>query len=344
MSERCTAAAFTWKDVLISRNEIFGLAALWIVLFHIREYLGMGSFPGSYLLVSVIVVGNCGVDIFLFLSAVGLYHSMQTHSPAVFYRNRARRIILPYLMAAIPYFIWYDFLFMKDGVWQFAANVLTVNYWLAPKYPIWYVSFVVVIYALFPLIYRADVKTGHKSTIGLIILSVAAEYLLMKTGSAFFNNAERAMSRLPVFLLGVALAPYILRGGKITRWQVAVAFAGAAAVFCVVTFADPYLVLERYLYCPLAVCIIVAFSYIRKVLPLKPLFRCFGWVGGISFELYAVHVLLVKGIHQQKLWRLIDSKLVWYVLIVAGSVAAAKLICVVSGRPNSWLFPERRDN
>lgn len=330
-------SVFSWKDVLSCRNEIFGFTAVWIILFHLNDFIGLSNFRGWLHVRSVFVVGNCGVDIFLFLSAIGLYRSMEKHTLRDFYRNRVLRICLPYLLAAVPYFLWYDFVFAKDGIWQFLTNVSTINYWLAPKYPIWYVSFIVVLYALFPLIYRADVKSRHASTVALIAFFVILEYVLLITDSVIYKNAERALSRMPVFLLGVVLASRILQGRTIPLYQVMAAFLAGLGVFRLVTTVSMHLVLVRYLYCILAVSIILVYAYFRKHIRLEWGYRLLRWLGQISFEIYAVHVLLVKGINHCQLWDKIGSIGVWYILILVSSIAAAKLVAVLAGRMNGIL-------
>lgn len=139
---------FSWKDVLNLRLETFGFCAIWIVLFHIYSNIGIIDFPGASIVSLVIAVGNCSVDIFLFLSAIGLYHSMTRNSVGTFYKNRVLRVMIPFVLVAIPFFVWFDFFYAGDGVGQFFLNLSTLNYWLALDYPVWYVSFVAVWYLI----------------------------------------------------------------------------------------------------------------------------------------------------------------------------------------------------
>lgn len=337
--QRNRISEFSWRDVLSCRNEIFGFAAIWIILFHIYDNIGFIHFRYSFLFGSIFSVGNCGVDIFLFLSAIGLRRSMEKNDVKTFYKNRFLRIAMPYLITAIPYFVWYDFLFAKDGLWQFLLNLSTVNYWLSPvNYPIWYVSFVVILYALYPWIYRMDVKTRHIATAAMIVIAVVAEYCFLVTGSIVYTNAERALSRIPVFLLGVIMAPYVLEGKRIRVYQVILAAAAWIGGFLLVIFGGLHLVMVRYLYAALAVSFLIVFSFIRKYVPLKPLYRILGWLGAISFELYAVHVFMARGLRHVKLWGIFEQKLIWYFLIPLAAVAAAKLVSLAAARLNARLF------
>ena len=60
------------KNLLERRDEIYGVCALWIVLFHVFRRISMPYIP---VVTNVIGLGNMGVDIFLFLSGVCLYLS-----------------------------------------------------------------------------------------------------------------------------------------------------------------------------------------------------------------------------------------------------------------------------
>lgn len=332
----------TWKDVMLSRNEIFGFAALWIVLFHVRDNIGMGWFRGSYLLEALLSVGNCGVDIFLFLSAVGLCRSVQTHSTKAFYKNRLLRLCVPYLITAVPYFVWYDFCFAKDGLWQFLLDISTVSFWLEPaRYPVWYVSFVVILYALYPLIHHVDVKSRHRVTAAMILVAILTEIWLLKTGSIVYTNAERALSRIPVFLLGVILAPRVLEGKGIPMHQVILAFAAGICSFLMVVRLRLPLIVDRYLYGILAICFVITFSFVKKRIPAGPFRHWFSWLGSISLEIYVVHVFMIRVIRYLGLWTITGRKLFWYLVIPAAAIAGAKLIAMVSARINSRLFRKR---
>ena len=52
------------------RNEIYGIAAIWIMLFHGRIANIDATFPYLY---KILRLGNIGVDIFLFLSGIGIF-------------------------------------------------------------------------------------------------------------------------------------------------------------------------------------------------------------------------------------------------------------------------------
>ena len=99
------------------RTEIFGFSALMIVFHH----LGNRGIPGSSVMPSIIrdvlsfvlAKANMGVDIFIFLSAIGLYYSMSKNSVKDFYLHRFSRVFLTWLVIMVPVFIYEDFVIFR---------------------------------------------------------------------------------------------------------------------------------------------------------------------------------------------------------------------------------------
>ncbi len=320
--------AFSWKDVMRYRNEIFGIAAIWILFFHIHNYVGGSSFLPLKMIFRVVSKGNMGVDIFLFLSAIGIYASAQKNSVSDFYANRIKRVLIPYLIMSTLYFVWYNFFEASRGIWGFLGDVTTVNFWLLPDYPVWYVAFIIIAYALFPLIYKLDVKTKHISTVCLIVVSVIGEYLLYVSDSWLFDNAERAFSRIPVFLFGVLLAPRILKGNRIDLWKVALLSALGGGLFVIICLKSFDIVITRYIYGVIGICAIVVYGFFRELVNIKLLGKILLWFGGISFEIYILHVLLIRIVRYNEWWGLIP-RVLWYIVIPLISVALAKAVSML---------------
>ncbi len=332
-------SAFTWKDAMKYRYEIFGVAAIWILFFHIRERIGGSLFFPLKIIFMVVSKGNIGVDIFLFLSAIGLCASIQKNRISDFYTNRLKRVLIPYLIISIPYFVWFNFFHTSNGFVSFLGDVTTVNYWLRGDHPIWYVAFIMIMYALFPLIYRLDVKTRHISTVCLTVMSVVCEYLLYRADSWLYNNAERALSRVPIFLVGILIAPRVLRGAKIALWKVALACIVGGGLFVLICIKPLDIVLTRYIYGVISICAVILYGFVRNLIDIKILARMLAWLGGISFEIYVVHVLIVRVIRYNDWWGAMP-KVFWYILIPVVSLPLAKCVSIIC----SYISTKRRSN
>ena len=88
---------FNLDLISYNRNTIYGLSILWIMFFHSsltfqREWIN-----------NIKKLGECGVDVFLFVSGISLYFSYtKNQNIKDFYRKRIQRIFLPTLFTAIP--------------------------------------------------------------------------------------------------------------------------------------------------------------------------------------------------------------------------------------------------
>lgn len=70
---------YTWQLISKYRQAIMGIAIIGIVLFHYYEDLVRMKFTINPI-VKIFSYGNLGVDMFLFISGVGLYFSYKSNS------------------------------------------------------------------------------------------------------------------------------------------------------------------------------------------------------------------------------------------------------------------------
>ena len=90
-------------DISSARNILFGFATLIIMLFHSSIRIPR-RFPFLRFMKKT---GNLGVDIFLFLSAIGLYFSFSKNERVIdFYKRRMLRILPPLFLFNV---IWFAF-------------------------------------------------------------------------------------------------------------------------------------------------------------------------------------------------------------------------------------------
>lgn len=71
---------YTWDIVLRKRKELFGLSIFGILLFHIYCSYGLNHSLLDSTLGLFLIRGNIGVDVFLLLSAIGLYNSLSINN------------------------------------------------------------------------------------------------------------------------------------------------------------------------------------------------------------------------------------------------------------------------
>ncbi len=325
---------FTTQSVMSYRTELFGVAALMIIFYHLAIW---ASVPGNNFLppsihqaISLTLnQGLVGVDVFLFLSAIGLYSSMSHNDIGTFYKNRIVRVVVPWLVITIPAFIFFDFFYAKTGVVSFILDTLTINYWITPDASApWYVPAILILYAIFPLLYKADKSTKHIVTTVLIILLVALNILLTVYSSTFYDNYNIVISRLPVFLLGILVAQYMLDGHRIKWPFMLIVFIVTVVILALRFKVELYTHAGRMTGSILAIGIIFLYAFIRHYNVLRYLGKLFGFIGKISLEVYLVQWIIFAVIRSYDLWGVLH-RYWWYLIIPIASVLIAKLISLL---------------
>lgn len=254
----------TFGKIMKHRNSIYAITAVWIVFFHIYELLFMPKYFGIRHILSI---GNAGVDIFLFLSAIGLSFSVEKNILKDFYKNRMVRIFVPWLLITVPYFILFEILngVSVRGVFSFFLDITTLSFWFEKDFAniaTWYVSFIVVLYMLYPLLFGIY-KKRRGYIIALSLLFITTQIVFMKLDIEFFKNYEIVFSRIPIFLFGIFISDYVKKDCSITVWQ----FVVASCIFLISFYfcflvAIPY---KRYLYGIMTLPLILLYSYALRV-------------------------------------------------------------------------------
>lgn len=180
------------------RTAIMGFAALcicflheWKLVFGDVEFLRR---PEEF----VHWMGLSGVDIFFFISGMGLTYSIGKRKLSDFYFQRLKRVLFPFVIVAIIRALYEKWTFM-----QFLGNVTGYNFFAKDVYSLlWFVPAIVILYLLFPFYYKLFQKSSNKVifTINVImiwlILLVVFEKHIRQDLSTYFN-------RIPGFIMGV---------------------------------------------------------------------------------------------------------------------------------------------
>ena len=123
-----------------------------------------------------------GVDIFLFLSGMGLYYSYTKNKQSYFKFEKKRIIrVVPYylVIAGITYFIS-DILIQHLTAGKFFSDLLFISWFSAGNTKYWYILAIIVFYLLFPVLYKFihNGKYGLAKTLILCVLIWSAFELL----------------------------------------------------------------------------------------------------------------------------------------------------------------------
>lgn len=213
-----------------NRNSLMGLATISIILFHYAE----NAIPNAEKLhlpqlivflskVEMTVFSSCGVEIFLFLSGIGLYFSMtKDNSTLSFYRKRLSRIAVPYLLVGGMFWIVKDMIILGKGIGSFLYDFFFISFWTQGVRATWYIAFIVPLYLVFPLLFHFVEKRKNRvlAILGCILVYICSYILISYIAPEFTKHTEVALSRILVFMIGYALAPAVKNNSPIKIWHI----------------------------------------------------------------------------------------------------------------------------
>ncbi len=279
---------FQFGRISQMRTCLFGLAIFGIMVFH--SPLETAVYETRFFRVFL----NIGVEIFLVLSAVGLYASLENEPRlGAFYWKRALRTLLPMLPVVLVWFGYYDLL--GGAGWQaFFLDVTLLRFWVRGSRSEWFVALILVLYAVYPALH--SLRKSRRGAVWILILTaafVALNIVWAKLEPVSYERTEIAFSRVPVFLLGCLIAPYVREKKKAPRGMLGVCGALFAALFVIKFFghfAKPW---SRLINAPLGFLLTIllsqAFYACRDKTAGRPFVRFFTFLGGFSLELYLLH-------------------------------------------------------
>lgn len=277
------------------RAEQMGAAMLFVILFHVALDRG-DPFYGLRR------CGNVGVDIFLFLSGVGLWFSwVKTPDVLRFYRRRLLRIVPTWLVVATAFYLP-DYL----GARRFSRSLvdlmgdITINwdFWLHDELTFWYVPAIMALYLVAPWYMRLVQSRPVYRWLPLlmVIWCVMVQWVLPIHHAV--GHIEIFWSRVPIFFIGINFGEMVrtrrhLPGEAV--WLLLITFLmtfGTCLYLEQVRHGHFPLFVERMLYIPFTVCTVLVMNRIFRRMP-QWVNSSFRFVGALSLEAYLIHIHFV---------------------------------------------------
>jgi len=275
------------------RGELMGLALLWIMLFH-AFYL-----PVPNLLSSFKNLGYLGVDIFLFLSALGLALSLSRNGDKQglgrYFRRRFVRILPTYWLVVGLYGVYLRLcgqISIKTILWTLS----TLFYWVkGPNYFNWYVPALLAFYLAAPLLVFLLRRCPWREVL-VAVLSLGSVWLYFAAERSGNGHLVDFIFRIPVFLMGLHIGLRLREGRSLTLPRLLCWASGLLWIPLLQAFAR-----ERYLYLPpcflfALVCVLLCLAVAWPLNRLKEenlLRRLLRTLGESSLEIYLLNVIFV---------------------------------------------------
>ncbi|WP_368670595.1 acyltransferase family protein [Prevotella sp. E2-28] len=266
-----------------------GVATILIILCHMPAH---GVVMPNYLSI-LLSHGGAGCDLFLFLSGLGMYHSLNTNKMGgrntfSWFKKRLFRLLVPYLLICAPIFV----VFALRDHWtlsQYFLRLSTISFY-TEGWGLWFLALIIVLYVITPLFYKLFTGRSKREWL-FFLICVAWLPSTLSLSQGFFFNVLFCLCRIPCFLLGLYFADDIL-----TNKQIKLRYA-SAAILClfiaslllnntgVVTIS--YIWIERLLVLITFVLIINRMKHNTIVLNILK------FMGSISLESYCTNVFVL---------------------------------------------------
>lgn len=172
------------------RTSIMGIAILWVIFAHCHSVVSMPmliKFP-------LFILGFGGVDIFLFISGFGIYHSLNKNLDI---ENFFIRRIIRFL-PIIPIIIFFCIYFPIAPFHKIIGYLTLENFWLGDMH-FNFLSYIFLCYILSPLFFDIINKHSNNTRRKLFFFFI----LFIMTIPFWCDDRLRGVARIPIYFLGM---------------------------------------------------------------------------------------------------------------------------------------------
>ncbi len=277
------------------KGVLMGIAILIVVYGHLIYY---HSYLQEYQYLNITEWYTVGsVDIFLFLSGFGIYHSLRKNSEPLRFMGRRLGRLLPSFLPIIAVYCIYLLVLGRMNLWQALGNVTTFGWWTQIGMQFnWYIPTLIALYLFSPLFFAVLERFGRKA---LWLLAV----LFLLDAACVGTSLMIGVSRFPVYFLGMFLAKEAADGHRPSRRHLILSgvllVLSMAALYYLVTRHPGSLRRLGFWWHPFLFstpgCLYFTTWCLEKHEKWKPtrlLNRGLSFLGGRSFEIYLCHLMV----------------------------------------------------
>lgn len=211
------------------------------------------------------------------------------------------------------------FLLGNGNIGEYLFKISTLSFWFTGEFTVWYISFLLIMYMVYPVVYQLRKQSFAKYGFLLLAAGVLVlEACMIRLCPEVFLNIEVAITRIIVFLLGSYIAPWIderrnIKPGTVILW---------IFVFVIMRIARIFFISPENLYCNVFVRISNLFLTLSIVTVGGLIVDCcpelikkfLSWFGEKSLEIYLAHMFGINVFYASPLSR--GGNCVWIYFLV----------------------------
>lgn len=298
-SSQLTIQGHKFTSIMLSRYrpQLMGFAMIAVMLFHV------GGSHHETIAYCVSRCGNVGVDMFLFLSGIGLWYSWTGKSASTnfysrlinFYKKRYVRIYPTWLVVACIFYIPIYINGNDDLTGTILNIVINWDFWEHDAWQFWFIPAIMMLYTIAPFYMTLIVRHEEYRwlPVAAMLLCILIQYWAPLHTAV--SHIEIFFSRIPIFLIGINTGRWV-KAEKPISWStllLASVIFIMSAIVCI-NFENGLrgrfpLFLERMAYIPLSISMMILLCKLFTRLP-HHINSLLAFIGGISLELYMVHI------------------------------------------------------
>lgn len=264
-----------------NRTAIMGISMVLVVMFH--SSFEIHSIP---ILQAFKMSGDIGVDIFLLVSGIGIYFSLQKNSN---YREyivrRAVRILPACIVVEGLWFVLQDLVLGRGNILGFVKDITSISFWLDGKLTTWYLAVLMVLQAVTPLYLKLLKKYQRLDIISVVLfLGIGIVIRLVPELNQAMGHLLIAILRVPAYVVGLSLGKIIYQKETLRFNKVLVLLIALLVVIAVYGWFPIYIPWSfKYIaYLPLAIFCTMALANLSKN-------RFLAFMGTYSLAIYLLH-------------------------------------------------------
>lgn len=275
---------FEIKDISTYRSELMGCAIVWIMMLHFTfTQIKPLGFISQY--------GFSGVEIFILVSGLGLFFSLDKNSCIrTFYRRRILRIFPTYYLLGVPASI----ILFNDNFFDYLYRYSTIGFWTNNLYWEWYVPSIVVLYLLAPFLKKMiDKRQMHLIICLAIVIIVISCFVVAKEIVSPKDPHFFLLYRIPPFMLGMMCAYWMKQNTSIKYFLIIL----VAGIPCFILLYPHHHEIYNYKYLSLVFLLplfIICFTILIK--QARFLRRTLAIIGKSSLETYLIQAIFFHAI------------------------------------------------
>ena len=305
---------YNWNLLSLYRDELFGISIISIMILHYcKDVLGETDVPKLLYYFAYgweKIIGSIGVDVFLFLSGIGLYYSMTKNCGiSEFYSRRFKRVLEPYLIFGLFFWVFYDFIYYPQSIGRFLLDYSLLAFWFVENHHFWYLSVCIPMYLIFPLIFQIvkeqDLLMRRKKEVILLILSLLSVFFISLLFPQWYSMTEIGLCRFFAFLLGCFVARLVYEKKQLKNiW--ALVLSGIVLRLIVlllkqggknILWLSINLPFNRWILTLFALSLMLLCVVVLDSFQLEKVKKILKWIGNYSLELYITHISIRIFLH-----------------------------------------------